>query len=334
MNRRDAVRVAAVMTSLGLSGLAESRKTFRVGVLSSSVPPENLFLGLALREYGHEENDNIVFDYRFAHGRDDRLVGMAEDLAASKVDLIVAVSNPEILAAKRATSTIPIVMVLALTPVESGLVSSFARPGGNVTGTTLEDPESAGKKLEVLRDAVPRVSRVALLWEPAFPGMDAYGHAARRAADAMGIELTFLRVGNPAELEEAFDSIDRRRPDALYVVPAGAVFTQRARIIEFAAHRRLPALYTTTQPVIEGGLLSYSADLRAVVRRTAAIIDRLLRGTKPVDIPVEQPTRYELVINLHTAKALGMTIPPSLLARADRVIGSMAMPSSGAGRVR
>jgi len=321
MNRRDTVLALLALGAAPLAWAQPTRRAYRIGVLLHFWPPERfVVLSAPLRDLGYEEGRNIVFDYRFAEGQEDRLPGLAADLVAKKVDLIIAWFNQETLAAKRATSTIPIVMAFSIAPVESGLVASLAHPGGNVTGTTLQGPETAGKILQVLRDAVPRVSRVTILFEPEFPGMKFYLRATERAAEAMGIRLTLLPGRTLAEIESAFTLSARERPDALYVVPTGAIFTHRARVIDFAARQRLPAIYTTKYPVTEGGLISYSQDQAALARRAAAIIDRILKGAKPAELPVEQPTKFDLVINLKTAKALGLTIPQSLLLRADEVI--------------
>jgi putative ABC transport system substrate-binding protein len=211
-------------------------------------------------------------------------------------------------------------MMFALAPVEIGIVTSYAHPGGNVTGTTVQAPVMGAKFVELLHDAVPRATRVTIIWQPEFPGMELYRREADRAAEALGIRLTLLPGGSLAELESALAKTAQDRPDALYVVTTGAIFTHIARVIQFAAHQRLPAIYTGRQFVVQGGLMSYQADRGALVRRTAAIIDRILKGAKPADLPVEQPTNFELVINLKTAKTLGLRIPQSLLARADEVI--------------
>ena len=320
MNRRNALR--ACIRRRAAHGLgAAGGETFAIGVPGiHRAAPAEFVLRNACASLGYEEGRNLIVDYRFAEGQQDRLPGLAADLVANKVDLIVAVTNPEILAAKRATTTIPIVMMYSSTPVETGLVASLARPGGNVTGTTIQGPETAGKILEVLHDAVPRAKRVALLFEPEFPGMQFYLRATERAAEAMGIRLTLLPGRSLAELETAFAVIARERPDALYVAMTGAIATHRARVIEFAARERVPAIYTGKLPVTEGGLMAYSQDFGPLVRRTAAIIDRILKGAKPADLPVEQPTNFELIINMKTANALGLTIPQSLLLRADEVI--------------
>jgi putative ABC transport system substrate-binding protein len=321
MKRREA---AIALVAVGIAPFAvraqQAQTLYRIGLLSLALPRTGFATIIAaLRELGYEEGRNVEFEYRLAEGRDERLSSLAADLVAKKVNLIVAYTNPEILAAKRATSTIPIVMVRGLAPVETGLIASLARPGGNLTGTTIQAPELGGKSMEVLRDTVPRATRVTILWDPDFPGLELYRREAERAADAMGIRITLLPVRTLVELETAFTLTARERPDALFVVPTGAIFTHRTRVIEFAARQRLPAIYTSKLPVIEGGLISYASDPGALVRRSAAIIDRVLKGARPVDVPVEQPTKYELVIDMKTAKALGLTIPQSVLIRADEV---------------
>jgi putative tryptophan/tyrosine transport system substrate-binding protein len=323
MNRRDTVLALLVLGFLPFPGHAQpTQKVYRIGVLSLIVPRARIttLITPALRDLGYEEGRNIEFDFRHAEGRDDQLSGLAADLVAKKVDLILAINNPETEAAKRATSTIPIVMAYTIAPVESGLVASLARPEGNVTGTTVQGPETAGKMVEVLRNALPRAKRVTYIWERDYPGMELYRLATERAGEAMGLSLTGIPVRTLPELDAALSLIVRKRPDALIVVTTGAIFLQRALIIEFAAKQRLPALYTAPQPVLEGGLISYGADYGALSRRTASIIDRILKGAKPAEVPVEQPTRFELMINMKTAKALNLKIPQSLLLRADRVI--------------
>jgi putative ABC transport system substrate-binding protein len=325
MNWRKILLALLALLALGVTPLAEAQqagKVYRIGILSQTFPRGSFALFfLGLRNLGYEEGRNIVFDFRYAEGREDRLPGLAADMVASKVDLIVAPLNTDILAAKRATSTIPIVMLYAMAPVESKLVASLAHPGGNVTGTTISAPETAGKMLEVLHDAVPHATRITILWEPEFPGMELYRRETEHAAEALGIRLTLLPVRTLVELETAFTVIVRNRPDALYVVPTGALSTHRARVIEFAARQRLPAMYTGSKTlVVEGGLISYTPDVSALMPRAVAITDRILKGAKPADLPVEQPTKFALVINLKTAKALGLTIPQSLLLRADEVI--------------
>ena len=322
--RRQFLVAAGTLLAAPIAARAQpTQKIHRIGVLTQAIPQKSFVaLPAALRELGYEEGRNFVFDYRFANYQASRLPELAAGLVAAKVDLIVAVTNPEILAAKRATSTIPIVMLAGLVPVEMGIVASLGRPGGNLTGTVIVDPGAAGKTLQMLRDAVPRASRMFLLVDEAgFPGMDLYNRMARRAAASMGIRLTQLQVGSVAELDAAFDRILRERPDALIVVYGSATLRQHlARVIEFAARERLPVIYTNKAPVLEGGLMSYNCDYAALFARTAAIVDRVLKSANPGEIPIEQPTKYELVINMKTAKALGLTVPPSVLLRADQVI--------------
>lgn len=323
MNRRETTIALIALGILPASVKAQApQKVFRIGIVSLLAFQARFasLIAPALRELGYEEGRNIEFDFRHAEGRTDQLPSLAAHLVAKKVDLILALGNLETEVAKRATSSVPIVMVYSLVPVESGLIASLARPGGNVTGTTLQGPETAGKMVQVLRDAVPSTTRVTYLWEPDYPGMDLYRRVSERAAAAMGITLTGLSVRTLPELETALSQVIQQRPNALMIVISGATFTHRARIIEFAASQRLPAIYTAPQPVLEGGLISYTADYVALSRRTAAIIDRILKGAKPADLPVEQPSRFELVINLQTARALGLKIPQSLMLRADRVI--------------
>lgn len=323
MNRRETVVALLATGILPFPARAQlTQKIYRIGVLSLVVSQARIMTLIApgLRDLGYEEGRNIEFYFRHAEGREDQLSHLAADLVANKVDLILAINNPETEAAKRTTSTVPIVMAWTIAPVETGLVTSLARPAGNVTGTTVQSPETAGKMVEVLRDTAHRAKRITRIFEPDYPGMNAYHRATERAAAAMGFSLTGIAARNMSELETALSLIVRDRPDALLVVTTGVIFLQRALIISFAAKQRLPALYTAPQPVLEGGLIYYGADFGALSRRTAAIIDRILKGARPGEIPVEQPTKFELAINLKTAKALGLTIPSSLLLRADRVI--------------
>jgi len=323
MNRRDTVEALLALGVLPFPVWAQpAHKVYRIGVLSLVIPQATItnLIAPALREIGYEQGRNIDFDFRLAEGHEDRLMDLAAALVAKKVDLIVAMSNPEIQAAKRATSDIPIVMASGNLPVELGLVASLAHPGGNVTGTVRQGPETAGKMVEVIRDMLPHSKNFSYLWDPSYPGMDLYRDATERAGAAMGIRMTGYLVRSVPELDRALSLVAKNRPDALLVALSGVILSHRARVIEFAAKQRLPALYSSKTPISEGGLISYAADSAEIWRRTASIIDRVLKGTKPAEIPVEQPTRFELVINLKTAKELGLKIPQSLLIRADRVI--------------
>jgi len=297
-------------------------KRLRIGLLLNEVPAEAVvaLLKKPLAERGYEEGLHYTLHIRSAQGHKERLDALAGELVAAQVDLIVAPLNPEIAAARRASSALPIVMMFAAAPVETGLVASLARPGGNITGTTTNAPELPGKMIEVLRDAVSGVKRLAVLFDPEFPGMGLYRHEAERAAMAMGIAAQFRAVRTSEDLTASLDRLGRDRPDALFVSMTGPMVVATSKIIAFAAQQRLPALYSTRGPVTHGGLLSYAPDFQAMARRNAAMIDRILKGARPADIPVEEPARFMLSINLKTAGALGLKIPQSLLLRADEVI--------------
>ena len=277
----------------------------------------------ALSELGHVEGRNIVIEYRSAKGRAEQFPALAAELVRLKVDLIVASSTAEALAAKQATTTIPIVVITMHDPVKDGLVASLARPGGNVTGSTFLGPELVAKRLELLKEAVPRVSRVAALWHSS-----AHGERTRQdmvkeiegAARALGVQLQLVKVEAPNDLASAFSAVTRGRADALIVLPSAMLFGERRRIVDLAAQHRLPAAYNAREYVDLGGLMAYGASISALRRRAATYVDKILKGAKPADLAVEQPTKYELMINLKTAKTLGLTIPQSVLARAEEVV--------------
>jgi putative ABC transport system substrate-binding protein len=239
-----------------------------------------------------------------------------------KVDCIVAVTNQPILAAKRATTSIPIVMMGGLDPVAFGLVTSLSRPGGNVTGTSSSPPEIGGKILEVLKDAIPSAARVTLIWDSSFPGMQPYADHAEAVARALNVRLSYADIRQPADTERVFGQIARERPDALFVVPFGPLAAQLPRIFDFATKQKLPAIYTGWGAAIveAGGLMSYGPNLDEIYRRVAAFTDKVLKGASPADLPVEQPKKFDFIVNLKTAKALGLTIAPSALMRADRLV--------------
>jgi ABC-type uncharacterized transport system substrate-binding protein len=278
---------------------------------------------LALRERGYIEGQNIANEYRYAEGKVDRFPELAAELVRLKVDIIVvAGGNRIILAAKNATKTIPIVMVGAgIDPVEAGLVESLARPGGNVTGITNLTRELGGKRLELLKEAVPKLARVAVLYEPAAPAtvLDVK-EVLPVAARALRLTLQPWEVRGADGFDKVFAALNKQRSDGLYVTTGPLVFANRKRILDLAARSRLPSVYVRREFVDAGGLMSYGADLADSYRRVAYFVDRILKGTKPADLPVEQPTKFELVINLKTAKQIGLTIPQSMLYRADRVI--------------
>jgi len=265
-----------------------------------------------------------VIEHRSAEGKlVERLPALAAELVALNVDVILAGATPAALAAKQATRTLPIVFAAAGDPVGSGLVTSLARPGGNVTGSSLLAPELVGKCLEQLKQAVPGVSRVAVLWQPgAFPERLEQDilKGAEVAARALGVRPQFVEAREPADFDRAFSDMTRARAGALTVLASTMLTNERRRLVDLAAKNRLPAVYPWREAVDAGGLMSYGANIPDLFRRAATYVDKIFRGAKPGDLPIEQPTKFELVINLKTAKALGLTIPPSVLARADEVI--------------
>jgi putative ABC transport system substrate-binding protein len=274
-----------------------------------------------LLELGYTEGQNIIIEYRWAEGRYDRFPALVSDLVRIKVDAIVTAGTPGALAAKQATKTIPIVMAVAGDAVGTGLVASLARPGGNVTGSTTIVQELEGKRLELLKEVVPGLSRVAFLANPPNPLNSIVLKQTQLAASALHLKLEpIVKVTGIPELEAAFATISRVRPDALILVADRFLLAERARIVGFAEKGRLPTMYPYSEMVKDGGLMSYSPSYPDLFRRAAGYVDKIIKGAKPADLPVEQPTKFELVINLKTAKALGLTIPPSLLLRADEVI--------------
>jgi ABC-type uncharacterized transport system substrate-binding protein len=273
-----------------------------------------------LRELGYVEGQNIAIESRSAEGKDDRLPALAADLVRSKVDVIVATSGAATKAAQQATRTIPIVMSLVNDPVGSGLVASLARPGGNVTGLTIMAPDLMAKRLELLKEVVPKLSRVALLQNPDNPASAAQLREAKAAARALGVQPQTLEARNPQEIEGAFAAMIRERAGALLILSDAIFFTQRRQIAELTAKGRLPSIIGTRDYPDAGGLMAYGPNFLDLERRAATFVDRILKGAKPGDLPVEQPTKFELVINLKTAKALQLTIPPSVLGRATQLI--------------
>jgi putative tryptophan/tyrosine transport system substrate-binding protein len=272
-----------------------------------------------LREIGYVEGRDVSITYRAANSNAERLPALAADFVGLKVDAIVTASTPAITAAKEATSSIPIVFASAGDPVAAGLVASLAKPGGNVTGITILSPELSGKRLELLKEIIRRLSRVAVLTNPSTPAQATLGEF-DDAARAMGLTLTILKAQRPSELENAFSSIVQEQLGALIIVPDAFFASQRFRFVEFTARNRLPAIYDRAEFVVAGGLMSYGIDFRHQFRRAAYFVDKIFKGANPAELPVEQPTKFEFVINLKTAKQIGLTIPPNVLARADRVI--------------
>jgi putative ABC transport system substrate-binding protein len=305
----------------------QAAKVARIGWLALNLAaaphvPEAFRQGL--RDLGYVEGRNVVIEYRDAEGKPERLPALAAELVALKVDVILAAGTPQALAAKHATKTIPIVFASgASDPVTSGLVTSLARPGGNVTGLTGLGPELVGKCLEQLTQAVSGVTRVAVLWQPGALGERTEKEmlkGAEVAGRALGVRLQFVEARGPAEFDRAFSDMTMARAGALTVLGSAMFFNERRRLVDLAAKHRLPTVFPWREGVDAGGLMSYGPIGPDLFRRAATYVDKILKGAKPADLPVEQPTKFELVINLKTAKALGLTIPPSVLARADQVI--------------
>ncbi len=299
-------------------------KVPRVGILWMNPLPASAHLVEAfrqgLRELGYVEGQNIAIEFRSAEGKLERVPDLAAELVRLRVDVIITGTTPLIRAAQQATRTIPIVMGISDDPVSQGFVASLARPGGNITGLSTLAPDLAGKRLQLLKEIVPKVSRVAVLWNADNPGVALSFRETAAAAQTLGVELRSLVVRGPDEFEGAFQAATQERAGALTLLGDPLMFRHRARNVDLAAKHRLPAMYGTREFVEAGGFMSYGPNLADLFRRAATYVDKILKGAKPADLPVQQPTRFELVINLKAAKVLGLTIPPSILIRADQVI--------------
>ena len=307
-----------------LSSAAQtSGKIPRIGFLfygSSGPSPELDAFRQGLREVGYIEGQNITIEYRFAGGRVERLPELAAELVRLKLDVIVTPATPASVAAKQATSSIPIVFAAVADAVGAGLVANFARPGGNITGFTSISAELGGKRLELLKEVAPKASRVAVLYNPADRANVLVLKELQESAPALGLTLQPLEVRGPGDFEGAFAAMTRERAHALFGAAGILTFEHRKAVVDLAAKSRIPAMWGHRQFVEAGGLISYAVNFYDQIRGTATYVDKILKGAKPGDLPVQQPTRFELVINLKTAKALGLTIPQSLLFRADEVI--------------
>jgi putative tryptophan/tyrosine transport system substrate-binding protein len=318
---------AVLLAAPQSAGAQQAAQVARIGYLSLNAAA-NPHLREAFRQgvrgLGYVEGRNVMIEYRDAEGKYERLPALAAELVALKVDVIVTGGGtPPAVAAKQATRTLPIVFSSAADPVTDGLVTSLARPGGNITGLSNFTPELVGKCLEHLKQAVPGASRAAVLWQPGGSAERTEKDmlkAADVAARALRVRLQFVEARGPADIDRAFSDMTRARADALTVWGAAMLTSERGRLVNLAAKNRLPAVYTYKEFVDAGGLMSYGAHLADLYRRAATYVDKILKGAKPADLPVEQPTKFEFVINLKTARALGLTIPPSVLARADEVI--------------
>ena len=320
----------AVVLNLTLAPLAaeaqQAGQAARIGYLAANLtvsPHMTEAFRQGLRDLGYVDGRSVVIEYRDAEGKYDRLPARAAELVALKVDVIVAADTPAALAAKQATRTLPIVFIGAGDPVTIGLVTSLARPGGNVTGLSLLAPELVGKRLELLKQAVPGVGRVAALWQPGFVGERTEKDMLKEVevtARALGVRLQFVEARGPADFDRAFSDMTRARADALTVLGSAMFANERRRVVDLAAKNRLPGVYGFREYVDAGGLMAYGPNVADLFQRAATYADKILKGAKPGDLPVEQPTKFELVLNLKTAKALGLTIPQSVLVRADQVI--------------
>jgi putative ABC transport system substrate-binding protein len=329
MKRKNLRIKAIVLMILGLFPLAFTHsaeaqhpgKISKIGILRSGSPGDANIEGFrqGLRELGYIEGQNVVMEYRWVD-RDDRLLELARELVQQKVDVILTGSTPATIAAKEATKTIPIVFGALSDPVGVGLVASLARPGGNITGMSLLAPELWPKRLELLKETVPKLSRVAMLWNRSNPGMAARAKETQDAAHHMGVAVQDRGAKDSQELENIFNVITKDRPDGLLTMLDPFTTFHLKHIVEFAGNHQLPGMYEERRFVQAGGLMSYGPNVANLYRRAATYIDKILKGSKPADLPVEQPMKFELFINLHTAKALGLRIPDSVLFRADDVI--------------
>ena len=325
ISRRRAF-VAGAVTLLAAPLAAEAqrvRKVPRVGVLADQSPEGTPWIyGLrdGLRELGYIEGQNVILEWRWAQGRAERFPDLAADLVRLEADIIVAANNPATAAAQKATRTIPIVMVIALDPVGSGFATSLARPGGNITGLSIQSADVTGKRLQLLKEAVPSLSQLVTIWDPTEPGRRLMVKQAEAAAPTLALKIQPVEIRSPSEIDGAFARMAREGMGAVLVQGSSMLFNQRGRLAQQAVKSRLPTMCASSEWAEGGCLLSYGVAFRDQSHRAAYFVDKILKGATPGDLPVEQPTKFELVINLKTAKALGLTIPPSLLLRADQVI--------------
>ena len=324
----DRRQLLIAMTSVVVAPLAagaQAGRTYRIGTLTVSPADRSSHFLAALEEtmgrLGYVKGSNVTYEHRFGDGRVERMPGLAAELVALRADAIVAGNNASISAAKAATSTIPIVMTYGADPVGVGFVASLPRPGGNVTGLTADvTAETWGKRLELVKDVAPRASNVAVLWNPDFPGTRADWRAIEKASAPLGVRLHSIEARRLEDLDRGLNAIASQRPGALLVFADPLTYTRRREIVATVTRHRIPALYAFREATDEGGLMSYGPNIPGLYRRAAYFIDRILKGTPPSELPVEQPTTFELVINLGTAKALNITIPPSLRLQADQVL--------------
>jgi len=325
---RKPIIVLLIGLTLALVDRAEGQqpsKVPRIGYLTGAAPDGQLdrieAFRQGLRELGYVEGKNIVIEWRSAEGKLDRLPARAAELVRLKVDIIVTAGPLATRAAKEATNTIPIVISQDPDPVGNGFVASLARPGGNITGLSSLTADLSGKRLELLKEIIPKLTRVAVFGTSISTGNNVQQRREiELAAEAFKVQLQYLDILDPKDIETAFQEASKGRADAVLVVPSSVLISRRKQVVELAVKSRLPAIYSTSQYVVVGGLMSYGVNTADVDRRAATYVDKILKGTKPADLPVEQPTKFELIINLKAAKQIGLTIPPNVLARADKVI--------------
>ena len=294
-------------------------KVYRVGVVIGGLPLQRSLVE-GLGALGYVEGKNITFEYKFWDGRPEHFPQLVAELIDQRVDVIVSSSTPAVRAAKKATSTIPIVMAGLTDPVGAGLIDSLARPGGNITGLTNIFTELSAKRLDLLKEAVPRLSRVAVVWNPTHPGQTLAFKDTEGAGKVLGVTVLSMEVRRPEDFDRAFTAIVTKRADGLQVLPDPLTSLHRRQIAHFALKKRLPAMYAAREWAEAGGLMAYGPSFPDLWRQAAVYVDKILKGAKPANLPVEQPTKFELVINLKTAKTLGLTLPQSILIRADEVI--------------
>jgi putative tryptophan/tyrosine transport system substrate-binding protein len=302
------------------AGAQHAGKMWRIAFITQA--ETNIYEALfeRLRELGYVEGQNIIIERRYAEGRAEKFQEFAAEMVRLKADLIITITTPAALAAKNATTTIPIVIPTAIDPVGTGLIASLARPGGNITGGAVLTGEMAAKRLELLKEVVPSLSRTAVLWNSANPANALAWRETQGAARALGVTLQSHEVQGPKDFEIAFARTAEERPDALFVLDDALTIQYRKEIADFAMQKRLPSVFAAKDRVEAGGLMSYGPRYSEMMRHAASLVDKILRGAQPANLPMEQPTTFELVINLKTAKAIGLTVPPLLLSRADEVI--------------
>jgi putative ABC transport system substrate-binding protein len=321
----SSILVAAILIIVAVLAQAQQpTKIPRIGYLAtvslSAIPARIKAFRQGLRDLGYVEGKNISIEYRFAEGKPDRLPGLTAELVHLKVDIIVTAGSPATRAAKEATNTIPIVMTNEADPVGTGFIASLARPGGNITGLSTLAPELSGKRLEILKEVVPKASRVAVLGTSTAPGYAQVLKEIELAAGAFKVQLQFLDVLDPKDIETAFRAAKKKGADAILTLNSPILQSRRAQIAELAVKNRLPAIYYNSLYVEDGGLMYYGVNITDLDRRAATFVDKILKGRTPADLPVEQPMRFEFIINLIAAKRIGLTIPPNVLVRADKVI--------------